>query len=58
MTPGRCPHETSQLDGKKSNCSLMKSWTNCREAGVCLWEAWKSERESVNEPHGQLALEL
>lgn len=33
-----CDHEQTVLDGKKSYCSAMNCWTNCREVGHCVAE--------------------
>lgn len=35
-----CPHESSVVDGKKSFCELWQKWTNCREAGNCVYETY------------------
>lgn len=42
--PGKCPHEERVLDGKKSYCSMLERWTNCREAGHCTREAMEGKR--------------
>lgn len=41
MTPGKCPHEESVVDGKKSYCAIWGLWTNCREVGHCVYEGQK-----------------
>ena len=40
MTPGDCPNELKTVDvgGVKSYCGPWKRYTNCREAGVCVYE--------------------
>lgn len=32
-----CPHEGAVIDGKKSYCEMWGRWTNCREAGRCVY---------------------
>lgn len=40
MTPGECPNEGAVADigGGKSFCIPWDRWTNCREAGHCVYE--------------------
>jgi len=40
LDPFNCPHELSVVDigGGKTECELMKCWTNCREVGHCTNE--------------------
>lgn len=43
-TPGDCPEESAvvAIGGGKSYCEAWGCWTNCREAGHCVREAWAS----------------
>lgn len=45
MNPGDCPFESSNLDGKKSHCTLTMKWTDCREVGHCTSELEETEIE-------------
>nr|DAM79909.1 MAG TPA: hypothetical protein [Caudoviricetes sp.] len=50
-TPDACPFELYLLDyGQKlkSKCGFRGSviWTNCRDAGHCLWDGWHQQGTS------------
>lgn len=53
MMPGGCSNEGSVLDGKKSFCEVWGRWTNCREAGHCVYETTGGEVEEVEEDDGE-----
>lgn len=44
-----CPYEGSVLDGKKPFCEAWGRWTNCREAGRCVYEATGGKVEEGDE---------
>lgn len=35
--PGECQHERKVIDDKKCFCKIWDKWTNCREAGRCVY---------------------
>jgi hypothetical protein len=43
-TPGDCPEESAvvAIGGGKSYCKAWGCWTNCREMGHCVRDAWAS----------------
>lgn len=54
MTPGECPNEARVADvgGGKSYCGPWGRWTNCREAGACVYE----EAAAAGPADGQMTI--
>lgn len=46
--PGDCPEESRLTDNLKSYCDVWQRWTNCREAGHCVYESMNGESDGAH----------